>query len=101
MLCALTLRKLKPGSFDDFIKAFVPPEGVDAPAGWKQFYALQNAEDENEVITFGLFDGTMEELRAGQSDSDEFDKRREAAEQFVESKGADGIYNVVEQRKMD
>src|SRR3954451_8899998 len=68
MFCALTVRKLKPGTFEDFKRAFIPDDDVDAPAGWKRFYALQNVNDENEVITFGLFDGTLEELRAGQQD---------------------------------
>ncbi len=30
MLCALTVRKLKPGSLEDFKKAFIP---ADAPPG--------------------------------------------------------------------
>jgi hypothetical protein len=100
MLCALTVRKLKPGSQEDFRKAFAPPEGEEAPAGWKRFYALQNVGDENEVITFGFFDGTLEELRSGQEGGD-YDERRAAADEFVESVGADGIYEVVVERSMD
>ena len=33
MLCALTVRKLKPGAMEDFKRAFIPPEGVETPAG--------------------------------------------------------------------
>lgn len=101
MLCALTVRKLKPGSFEDFKQAFMPPEGVEAPAGWKRFYALRNAADENEVITFGFFDGTLEELRAGQESGGEYDRRRAATDELVESVGADGIFEVVEERSME
>ncbi len=75
MLCALTVRKLKPWTFEDFKAAFVPAEDLEAPAGWKGFYALRNVNDENEVITFGLFDGTLDELRAGQEQG-EYDQRR-------------------------
>ncbi len=100
MLCALTVRKLKPGSLEEFKKAFTPPDTGEAPAGWKAFYALQNADDENEVITFGFFDGTIEELRAGQSGGD-YEERRKAADELVESVGADGIYKVVTERKLD
>lgn len=100
MLCALTVRKLKPGAGEDFKKAFVPAEGVEAPAGWKQFYALRNVNDEDELITFGFFDGSLEDLRAGQQDSSDYEERRAAIEQYVESVGADGIYEVVEQRSM-
>lgn len=99
MLCALTVRKLKPGTMEDFKRVFVPEDTSDVPSGWKQFYALRNVNDENEVITFGLFDGTLEELRAGQQGG-QYDQRRSAAEEFVESVGADGIYEVVEHRSM-
>lgn len=97
MLCALTVRKLKPGSLDDFRAAFVPPEESEPPPGWKRFYAIRNVADENELITFGFFDGTLEELRANQQRND-YDERRVAAEQFVESVGADGIFEVIDQR---
>ncbi|HEY8640991.1 MAG TPA: hypothetical protein VIL53_10840 [Solirubrobacterales bacterium] len=101
MLCALTVRKLKPGAMEDFKQAFIPADDTDAPAGWKRFYAIRNVDDENEVITFGLFDGTLEDLRASQSDSAAYDERRAKSDEFVESYGADGIYEVLEERTMD
>jgi heme-degrading monooxygenase HmoA len=101
MLCALTVRKLKPGSIEDFRKAFIPDDDTEVPSGWKRFYALQNVGDENEVITFGFFDGTLEELRAGQQDSSDYDQRRAAADEFVESVGADGVFEVVDERSME
>jgi heme-degrading monooxygenase HmoA len=100
MLCALTVRKLKPGTMEDFKRAFVPDDDMEAPPGWKRFYALRNVNDENEVITFGFFDGTLEELRAGQ-EGGEYDQRRAAADEFVESVGADGVFDVVEERSME
>jgi heme-degrading monooxygenase HmoA len=99
MLCALTVRNLKPGAMDEFKQAFVPADDTDVPAGWKRFYAIRNVADENEVITFGFFDGTLEELRRGQQGSD-YDDRRQAADEFVESVGTDGIFEVVEERSM-
>ena len=102
MLCALTVRKLKPGTMEQFKQAFVPDDEMEAPPGWKRFYALQNVTDENEVITFGFFDGTLEELRAGQQSSDgEYEKRRAAADEFVESVGADGVFEIVDERSME
>jgi heme-degrading monooxygenase HmoA len=101
MLCALTVRKLKPGAIEQFKQAFIPSDEMEAPPGWKRFYALQNAEDENEVITFGFFDGTLKQLREGQQDSGDYDQRRAAAEELVESVGADGIFEVVEERSME
>jgi heme-degrading monooxygenase HmoA len=96
MLCALTVRKLNPGALEDFKEAFIPR---DAPPGWSHFYALQNVDDEDEVITFGFFDGTPEELRASHSESaGDYEHRRRAAQQLIESVGANGVYEVFEER---
>lgn len=101
MLCALTVRRLKPGSMEEFKQAFIPSDDVEVPAGWKRFYALQNVDNENEVITFGFFDGTLEDLRAGQRESGDYDERRAAVDELVESVGADGVFEVVEERSME
>ncbi|MDX6608340.1 MAG: hypothetical protein QOF85_265 [Solirubrobacterales bacterium] len=101
MYCALTVRKLKPGTMEQFKQVFIPDDESNAPAGWKRFYAVRNVADENEVITFGFFDGTLDELRAGQQDNSEYEQRRAAAEEFVESVGTDGLFEVVEERSME
>jgi hypothetical protein len=102
MLCALTVRKLQPGKFDELMKV-MDPGSIDAPAGWKRFYALRNVADENEVITFGFFDGTLEELRASQQDTSsgrDYQQVRSETDQLVDSVGADGIYEIVEEQSM-
>jgi hypothetical protein len=96
MLCALTVRKLKPGSFDDFKEAFTPDED-SIPSGWKRFYAIRNLSDENEIVTFGFFDGTREELNASQAEGG-YDERRAKADELVESVLANGVYEIVEER---
>ena len=101
MYCALTVRKLKPGTMERFKQAFIPDDTTDVPAGWKRFYAIQNVADENEVVTFGFFEGTIEELRGSQQDSGEYEQRRAAVDELVESVGADGIFEVVEERSME
>jgi hypothetical protein len=111
MLCALTVRRLKPGTFEEFKAAIrggpIWPDSdqrersADIPAGWKRFYALRNAEDEDEVITFGFFDGSLDELRAQQQGRGGYSRRRQAADQFVESKVVDGVYEVLVERSLD
>lgn len=101
MYCALTVRKLKPGTMEQFRQAFIPDDDTDVPAGWKRFYAIQNVNDENEIVTFGFFDGTLEELRASQQGNGEYERRRAAADELVESVGADGVFEVVEERSME
>jgi hypothetical protein len=101
MLCALTVRRLKPGTMEDFKAAFIPGDDVEVPAGWKRFYAIRNVDDENEIVTFGFFDGSLEELRAGQEENGEYARRRAAADEYVESVGADGVFEVVRERSLE
>jgi hypothetical protein len=92
MLCAHTVRRLRPGTFDQFMETFRPEE-EDLPAGWVRFHALRGLADENEVVTFGFFDGTLEELERSQENGD-YQSRREAIEPYVETVIANGIYDV-------
>ncbi len=94
MLCAHTVRRLKPGTYDEFIKSFMPTQG-DAPAGWVRFHALRGLADENEVVTFGFFDGTLEELEGSQDEGD-FAQRRAAIEPYVDAVIANGVYAIAE-----
>ena len=93
MLCAHTVRRLKPGSFDEFAKTFIPA-GENAPAGWVRFHALRNVADPDEVVTFGFFDGTLDELEASQDGSD-YAERRGAIDGIVEAVIANGVYEIV------
>jgi hypothetical protein len=96
MLCALTVRKLKSGSFEDFRKAFMQPfEAGNPPEGWVRFNMIRNAQDPDEVVCFGFFDGSLEDLQR-ESSGAERDSQMSAIEPFVESVGADGLYEVVE-----
>jgi hypothetical protein len=92
MLCAHTVRRLKPGMFEQFMEAFRPGED-DLPAGWVRFHALRGLADENEVVTFGFFDGTVEELERSQDQGD-YQQRRDAIEPYVDSVVANGVYDV-------
>ena len=98
MVCGLTVRKLKPGKFDEFREAFMAsdPSESDMPAG-SQFFMLRNSKDPDEVICFGLMDGTPEEVRSSDV-YDDYDEQMSKIDQFVESVGADGMYEVVEHK---
>jgi len=94
MLCAHTVRRLKPGTFEQFQEAFRPPEGA-APEGWRRFHMLRGLRDENEVVTFGFFDGTLEQLEASQAGHG-YDERRDEAGRYVDQVIANGVYEIVE-----
>ena len=93
MLCAHTVRRLKPGTFDRFSEAFMPGED-EAPAGWVRFHMLRGLADEDEVVTFGFFDGTLEQLERSQQDAD-FESRRDAINPYVDAVIANGVYEIV------
>jgi hypothetical protein len=95
MYSALTVRKLKPGSYDDWRKAWEGAGGEeDMPEGVEVFI-LRNLKDPDEIIAFGMFEGDVEAMKAS-FDVDAEQKRQEAMAPFIESVGADGMYEVIE-----
>lgn len=97
MICALTVRRLKPGTFEDFRSAFMQYANPDSlPSGWVRFDMVRNTADPDEVICFGFFDGTADDLRSAPG-ADDYRRQQEAIAPYVESVGADGFFEVVEE----
>ena len=95
MICALTVRTLKPGTFDQFREKFM--EGAqNIPEGWVRFNMVRGIEDPDEVVCFGFFDGTLEELRGGGQDG--YEDQMAAIAPYVESVGTNALFEVVEDR---
>jgi hypothetical protein len=86
MLVLLTARRLKPGTFEEWRRAWEPDEW---PEQFSRAYVLRNREDPDEVISFGLWEGSVEDLQALDNSV-----RIERMAAFVESKSIDGIYDV-------
>ena len=99
MLCAHTVRRLKPGTFDQFREMFMPA-AEDAPAGWVRFHMLRGLANPDEVVTFGFFNGTLEELE-GSQDASDFEQRRAAIAEFVDAVVVNGVYEVTESLALD
>lgn len=97
MICALTVRKLKPGTFDQFQETFMEGFDENAPEGVVRFNMLRNADDPDEVISFGFFDGSVEQLREMAAKGG-YEEQRERIAPLIESVGADGVYEIVEER---
>ena len=98
MLCAHTVRRLKPGSYDEFVERFVPGD-ESVPAGWVRFHVLRSLSDENEVITFGFFDGTLEELESNQGRHG-YEEIRDSVAPLVDEVLHNGVYEVVRSRSV-
>src|SRR4051812_28777402 len=78
MLCLFSARRLKPGAFDQFRRAWEPPSD-EFPPGFQRAYHARNVRDEDEIVSFGLFDGSLEELGAGRAEHEQQERRRKAA----------------------
>jgi hypothetical protein len=64
------------------------------PAGWTRVYAIRSVEDENQVVCFGFFDGSLDDL---ETSHEEFDYAAQLARvaEFVEAVTTDGVFEVV------
>ena len=99
MLCAHTIRRLKPGTFDQFIERFGPPEGAE-PHGWVRFHALRSLGDEDVVITFGFFDGSLGEMERSQNDLGYAEQKASIAP-LVDEVLSNGVYEIVVSKTVD
>jgi heme-degrading monooxygenase HmoA len=102
MICAHTVRKVKPGQAEAFIAAFTPPDdGGAPPAGWVRFFALKGQGDPDTVVTFGLFEGTREEMESQQGDMGFAERRRDAEERYVDQVISNDVYDIVVDMKRE
>ena len=100
MLCFLTERHLKPGSFDAFRAAWEPDDVVQPPPELLRAYHVRNLEDPDHVISFGFFEGGSELVERYRGDEDfraMRDQQLARINEHVESVGADAIFEVVEE----
>jgi hypothetical protein len=95
---ALTVRKLKPGSYDDWWKAWDSGED-EWPEGAQSAYIVRSLKDPDEVIAFGFFDGDLQAVMNDPSFREAEQKRQEAMAPYIESVGADGLYEVIDEIK--
>jgi heme-degrading monooxygenase HmoA len=96
MIVMFTARRLKPGAWDQFREAWDP--GAEPPPGFQRAYHARNIRDEDEVISFGLFDMTKEDYRRWREEADaEETQRVDRISAFVENEHVSGVYEVVDE----
>jgi heme-degrading monooxygenase HmoA len=96
MIVMFTARRLKPGAWEQFRAAWDP--GDAPPPGFRRAYHARNIRDEDEVISFGLFDMTIEDYRRWREEADSTENHRvDSISAFVESEHVSGVYEVVEE----
>jgi hypothetical protein len=100
MICTLTARRLKPGSYDDFHAAWVgsDEERPEIASKWNPVYMTRDVNDENVVIAFGFFNGSLEELRQAQEEFG-YDAAVDRMSAHVDEVLLDGAYEVIEEQR--
>jgi quinol monooxygenase YgiN len=99
MLCALTVRRIKAGKADEFAEKFGPPTGAEAPAGWKRFTMARDLSDPDVVVTFGHFDGSLEDLDRSQADSG-YEELRSSVDDLVEEVLVNGVFEILREENV-
>jgi hypothetical protein len=90
---ALTARKLKPGTYDEWREAWGSVDGPSGATAW----ICRNVNDPDEIIAFGMIEATAEELKALRPTGDAEEARLAAMAPHIESTGSDGIYEVIDE----
>jgi hypothetical protein len=89
-------RRLKPGAWEQFRNAWEPSDDA-MPPGLQRAYHARNIRDEDEIISFGLFDMTKDEYHQWRSDADAQETQRvDHISAFVETEPVAGVYEVID-----
>ncbi|HZO77745.1 MAG TPA: hypothetical protein VFB39_06840 [Solirubrobacteraceae bacterium] len=95
MIVMFTARRLKPGAWEDFRRAWDPAES--RPPGLQRAYHARNIRDEDEIISFGVFDMTEEQYREWRGTDDAQETQRvDRMSAFVQNEYVSGVYEVVD-----
>ena len=90
MIVMLSARRLKPGAWEQFRRAWDP--GGAMPPGFQRAYHARNIRDEDEVISFGIFDMSEQDYREWRERIDEKEtSRQDEMASFVEHVGTDVV----------
>jgi heme-degrading monooxygenase HmoA len=101
MIVMFTARRLKPGAWEEFRRAW-EPEGAGRPPGFQRAYHARNIRDEDEVISFGLFDMTIQDYRRWREEADAQENQRvDRLSAFVENEYVSGVYEVIDELEED
>jgi hypothetical protein len=98
MLVFFSGRRLKPGSWEQFRRAWMPDD-EDLPESAVAIYHARNVKDEDEVISFGIFDIDRDGLSSVRGDEQAELKRQDAMAAFVKNIPLEGVYEVIEEIK--
>ena len=96
MIVMLSARRLKPGAWEDFRSAWDPADAP--PPGLQRAYHARNIRDEDEIVSFGLFEMSEDEYRRWRAEADSEEMRRvDHLSRFVENEHVSGVFEVIDE----
>src|SRR3954452_19126298 len=96
MIVMFSARRLKPGAWEQFRRAWDP--GDARPPALQRVYHARNIRDEDEIISFGLFDMTEDEYRRWRAEADEQEMQRvDHLSALGKTEPVSGVYEVIEE----
>lgn len=99
MLVFFSGRRLKPGHWDEFRKAWGSDDDLEGLPDGAVIYHARNVKDENEVISFGIFPVEKDSISVIRGDEEDARKRELAMDEHVHDVPLEGAYEVVEEIK--
>ena len=95
MIVMFTARRLKPGAWEQFRRAWDP--GDEIPPGFQRAYHARNIRDEDEIVSFGLFDMDVAGYHRWRADADAAETQRvDRLSAFVENQHVSGVFEVID-----
>src|SRR3954454_19617866 len=97
MMCAVAVRRIKPGSYDDFRKAWQHDPWLPRYA---RAFVMRNEDSPDQVLTMAFFDGTQEEYDAARDDPGTMaaeERRLHRIAEFEEGVLLSGVFEMVEE----
>ena len=98
MMCAVTVREIKPDSYDAFRKAWEPDPWLPR---LDRALVLRNEDNPDQVLTIGFFDASQDELDSEVRDKPDVlsaeERRLRRISEFEERVLLNGIFEVAEE----
>jgi hypothetical protein len=97
MMCAVAVRQIKPGSYEEFRKAWMHDPWLPR---YQKALVMRNEDSPDQVLTIAFFDGTQEEYDAARDEPEAMaaeEHRLHRIDRYEERVLLSGVYEVVEE----
>jgi hypothetical protein len=97
MMCAVAVRRIKPGSYEEFRRAWHHDPWLP---GYEKALVMRNEDSPDQVLTMAFFDGTREEYDAARDDPETMvaeERRLRRIAEYEERVLLSAVYEVVEE----